>query len=143
MGIANQLLAVIALAVGTTYLLVHAPKRSYALCTAIPLVFVVATVFTAGVRASANGCESWPPGTFNWPIRPSVPGRNHAVLVRLTWSGGSDAGLVGVDRARRVRRWYVLLVDGVPQAGSELAAEELGCTAMLEHRAVRPLAAGS
>jgi carbon starvation protein len=49
MGIANQLLAAIALTVGTTYLLVHAPKRAYALCTGVPLVFVVATVFTAGV----------------------------------------------------------------------------------------------
>jgi carbon starvation protein len=51
MGIANQLLAVIALAVGTTYLLLHAPKRVYALCTALPLVFVVVTVFTAGVES--------------------------------------------------------------------------------------------
>ena len=50
MGIANQLLATIALAVGTTYLLQHAPRRVYALCTGIPLVFVVATVFTAGDR---------------------------------------------------------------------------------------------
>ena len=33
LGIANQLLASIALAVGTTYLLNHAPKRKYALCT--------------------------------------------------------------------------------------------------------------
>lgn len=49
MGIANQLLAIIALAVGTMYLLKHSPKRVYALCTAIPLVFVVATVFTAGI----------------------------------------------------------------------------------------------
>ena len=40
MGIANQLLATIALAVGTTYLLKNAPKRVYALCTAIPLAFV-------------------------------------------------------------------------------------------------------
>lgn len=50
-GIANQLLAAIALAVGTTYLLLHAPKRAYALCTAVPLVFVVATVFTAGIES--------------------------------------------------------------------------------------------
>ncbi len=53
MGIANQLLAAIALAVGTTYLLAHAPKRIYALCTAIPLAFVVVTVFTAGVQSIA------------------------------------------------------------------------------------------
>jgi carbon starvation protein len=51
MGIANQLLATIALAVGTTYLLKCSPKRIYALCTGIPLVFVVATVFTAGVMS--------------------------------------------------------------------------------------------
>jgi carbon starvation protein len=51
MGIANQLLATIALAVGTTYLLTYAPKRIYALTTAIPFVFVVATVFTAGIQS--------------------------------------------------------------------------------------------
>jgi carbon starvation protein len=51
MGIANQLLATIALVVGTTYLLAHAPKRIYALTTAIPLAFVVVTVFTAGVQS--------------------------------------------------------------------------------------------
>ncbi len=49
MGIANQLLAVIGLAVGTTYLLLHAPKQIYALCTAIPFAFVVASVFAAGI----------------------------------------------------------------------------------------------
>ncbi len=49
LGIANQLLATIALAVGTTYLLRHAPKRVYALCTGVPFAFVVVTTFTAGV----------------------------------------------------------------------------------------------
>ena len=51
LGISNQLLALIALAVGTTYLLNHAPKRSYALCTGIPFVFTVVTVLTAGVES--------------------------------------------------------------------------------------------
>ena len=51
LGIANQLLATIALAVGTTYLLLHAPKRIYALCTGIPLVFVLVTTFTASVQS--------------------------------------------------------------------------------------------
>jgi len=51
LGIVNQLLASTALAVGTTYLLLHAPKRSYALLTAVPFVFLVATVFTAGVMS--------------------------------------------------------------------------------------------
>jgi carbon starvation protein len=51
MGISNQLLALIALAVGTTYLLNHAPKRSYALCTGIPFAFTAITVLTAGVES--------------------------------------------------------------------------------------------
>ena len=50
-GIGNQLLAVIGLAIGTTYLLHHAPKRVYALCTGIPFVAVTVTVFTAGVES--------------------------------------------------------------------------------------------
>lgn len=53
LGIANQLLATIALAIGTTYLLLHAPKRIYALCTAIPLVFALGTTFTATVQSIA------------------------------------------------------------------------------------------
>jgi carbon starvation protein len=51
LGISNQLLAAIALAVGTTYLLNHASKRSYALCTGIPFVFVIVTVLTASVQS--------------------------------------------------------------------------------------------
>ena len=54
LGIANQLLAVIGLAVGTTYLLQHAAKRTYAWCTGIPFAFVVVTVFTAGVQSILN-----------------------------------------------------------------------------------------
>ena len=54
MGIANQLLATIALAVGTTYLLKHSPRRIYALATGIPLVFVVGTVFAAGILSIQN-----------------------------------------------------------------------------------------
>ena len=51
MGIANQLLATIALAVGTTYLLTYASRRIYALTTAIPFAFTVVTVFAAGVQS--------------------------------------------------------------------------------------------
>jgi carbon starvation protein len=54
LGIANQLLATIALAIGTTYLLLHAPKRVHALCTGIPFVFVIITVLTAGCQSIAG-----------------------------------------------------------------------------------------
>ncbi len=46
-GIANQLLASMALAIGTT-LLVNAGRQRYAWCTAAPLVFVATSTLTAG-----------------------------------------------------------------------------------------------
>jgi len=48
-GIANQLLGVIALAIGTTYILRHSSKRIYALTTFIPFLYMAATVWTSGV----------------------------------------------------------------------------------------------
>jgi len=45
LGIANQLLASTALAVGTTYLLLHSPKRRYALLTVVTFFFLVITTF--------------------------------------------------------------------------------------------------
>ena len=50
-GIANQLLASTALAVGTTVLIREAPKPTYALVTLAPLLFVGTTTLTAGVQA--------------------------------------------------------------------------------------------
>lgn len=47
-GVANQLLAIVSLTIGTTLILKIAPKKIYALITAVPLVFLIATVFTAG-----------------------------------------------------------------------------------------------
>jgi len=49
-GIANQLLGVIALAIGTTYILHNSAKRIYALTTFIPFVFMAVTVLTSGVQ---------------------------------------------------------------------------------------------
>jgi carbon starvation protein len=50
-GIANQLLACTALCVGTTILLREAKKKTYALITFAPLVFVGTTTLTAGVES--------------------------------------------------------------------------------------------
>jgi carbon starvation protein len=46
-GIANQLLAALALAIGTT-ILVNAGRARYAWTTAVPMAFVAATALTAG-----------------------------------------------------------------------------------------------
>lgn len=48
-GVANQLLAVVALAVGTTIILKIAPKKSYAWVTFAPLIFLAITVIAAGI----------------------------------------------------------------------------------------------
>lgn len=50
-GIANQLLASVALAVGTTILLKEARRPVYAWVTLGPLIFVATTTITAGLRA--------------------------------------------------------------------------------------------
>jgi carbon starvation protein len=47
LGIVNQLLAGMALAVGTTYILLRSPRRAYALCTGLPFVFVIVTTYWA------------------------------------------------------------------------------------------------
>jgi carbon starvation protein len=52
-GVANQLLGVLALAIGTTYVLKHRPAR-YALVTFLPFCFLVVTVVTAGVMTTVN-----------------------------------------------------------------------------------------
>jgi carbon starvation protein len=47
-GAANQLLAVVALAIGTTVILKLNPKKVYALIPGIPLAFLTVTVLAAG-----------------------------------------------------------------------------------------------
>jgi carbon starvation protein len=104
MGIANQLLAAIALAVGTSYLLIHAPKRIYALCTAIPLVFVVATVFTAGVES----IQQWLQELAVWNLQLADP--------------ATSAAMMDIDG---MRRWYGLLLNGnARQPETTLAIDE-------------------
>jgi len=62
-GIANQLLAGIALAIGTTYILNRSRKRVYALTTFLPFLFMVITVFTSGAmfiaQVSAKAPVDW------------------------------------------------------------------------------------
>ena len=115
MGIANQLLATIALAVGTTYLLKHAPRRVYALCTGIPLVFVVATVFTAGVQS----IQSW------WrELATLAPGSPEAFYLRLvSILAGIMLGLSGLVVLDSVRCWVVLLRIAAARQGVELAGK--------------------
>ena len=66
-GVANQLLATLALLVGTVYIFKHAKKRVYALITFLPAIFMFVTTVVAGVL---NITENYLPkhnfqGNFN------------------------------------------------------------------------------
>ena len=99
LGIANQLLAAIALAVGTTYLINHAPKRRYALCTGIPFAFVIVTVLTAGVQS----VQGW------WSKIPSAPAQEDFSLQLMSVLATIMLVLTVVIAVDAVRRWFVLL----------------------------------
>jgi len=49
-GVANQLLATLALCVGTVYILKHTKKRYYCLITLLPALFMFVTTFTAAIE---------------------------------------------------------------------------------------------
>jgi len=69
-GVANQLLAAVALAIGTVVILTESPRPIYALTTAIPFVFLIVTTAYAGIlnivstywpmtRNSATAVSAW------------------------------------------------------------------------------------
>jgi carbon starvation protein len=101
LGIANQLLASIALAVGTTYILRNSPKRIYALCTGVPLVFVLATVMTAGIQSA----QAWWATAF----KPETPASDVFLLKLATVLAWIMLGLTAVITIDAVRRWWVTL----------------------------------
>ena len=111
LGISNQLLASIALAVGTTCLLVYTSKRRYALLTGIPLVFVLATVLTAGVRrvgewwAAATAAGAAPDKVFLLKLA-AVLG---SIMLALTI-------VIAVDA---VRKWVSVLRSPRPKPAGE------------------------
>lgn len=99
LGLANQLLATIALAVGTTYILLHASKRRYALCTGIPFIFVVVTVFTAGVMS----IQSW------WADLTKVPASEVFLLKLACLIGSAMLLLSALIVINAIWRWYEIL----------------------------------
>jgi len=99
LGIANQLLACIALAVGTTYLLLHAPKRRYALCTAVPMVFVLGTT----VWASVGSIGRW------WTQIDGAAPADAFYLRLIVVLGSVMLGLTVVIAGLAARRWWGIL----------------------------------
>ncbi|MBI5763977.1 MAG: carbon starvation protein A [Planctomycetes bacterium] len=106
LGIANQLLASIALAVGTTYLLNHAPKRRYALCTGIPYIGIIITVFTAGIM----NIQSW------WTQTATAPAEQVFLLKLMCGLAALMLFLTAVIAVDAARRWWNILVGGAARA---------------------------
>jgi carbon starvation protein len=96
-GVANQLLAAIALGVGTT-VIIKESKLKYSLVTFIPMVFMFVTTFTASVELIISywdkvGTEM----TYGFAVL-------HSVLV------GMMAILAMVALLNMIQRWYVLII---------------------------------
>ncbi|MCK6486047.1 MAG: carbon starvation protein A [Phycisphaerae bacterium] len=110
LGLANQLLASIALAVGTTYLLLHAARKRYALLTGIPFAFVLVTVASAGIVSIrgwwADAAAAKPDEVFLLRLMCVLA----AIMLSLTV-------VIAVDA---VRRWVSIL--GRPAVRREAAA---------------------
>jgi carbon starvation protein len=112
LGIANQLLASIALAVGTTYLLNHAPKRKYALCTGIPFLLVIITVFTAGVK----NIQMW------WGQTATVPAEQVFLLKLMCILAGIMLGLTALIALDAIRKWWSILASPVSEPTTQVVA---------------------
>lgn len=116
LGIANQLLATIALVVGTTWLLLHSPRRVYALCTGVPLVFVVVTVFTAGVQS----IQMWWASLSK--LNPATDGGEIFMMKLACLLACIMLALSAVILLDGIRRWYSVLSAGrrkVPELVTE------------------------
>ena len=100
-GTGNQLLATIALAVSTTFL-INMGKAKYAWITALPMCFVGVTTITAGVLSIKN---------IFWPLT-AKPGQVFTGYLDSVLMAIFIAGVVLVvfDAARR---WYQVL-QGAP-----------------------------
>lgn len=115
LGISNQLLATIALVVGTTFILNNSRKRIYALCTALPLAFVLVTVLTASVMSIGQ----W------WQQAPLAPNDKDAFQLRLMCVLGSIMVLLTVlIMGDAVRKWIQILRTPAPQLPEPAPARE-------------------
>jgi carbon starvation protein len=103
-GTGNQLLATIALAITTTFL-INMGKAKYAPFTAIPMCFVGVTTVTAGVLSIRN---------IFWPLT-SKPGQVFTGYLDSTLMGIFIVGVILVlfDAARR---WIAVLQGAAPPA---------------------------
>ncbi len=109
-GVANQLLACTALAVGTTILLREGKKKSYALVTLLPLVFVGTTTLAAGEESIR---KLYVPMLAN-------PELHTRAVVNIAFTGTLLVFMVAI-LIGSARRWGAILRErGVPATEAEV-----------------------
>ncbi|MCE5228818.1 carbon starvation protein A [bacterium] len=120
LGISNQLLAAIALAIGTTFILENSRRRVYALCAGIPWAFASVTI----VIGSVMSIGQW----WNQSMTEKIPGQ--VVQLRLMCVLGTImlvlTALITIDA---IRKWIQILstppVKPTPEKPAEVPAEAL------------------
>lgn len=85
-GVANQLLGVIALAIGTTLLLLKAPKRIYGLTTFLPFVYMAITVVTSAILTTGAMFRS----TAKLRLDALAPNLDPAVIAKMLLKAKTD-----------------------------------------------------
>jgi carbon starvation protein len=107
-GIANQLLAVVALALVTTMLVNHGKAR-YAPVTLLPMLFVTATTLTAGIQLVS--------GSFPAMVQTGAATGNHYLVLKGTLSIAMTVFVIACVAAlllMAVGRWVAVLSGAVP-----------------------------
>jgi len=96
-GVANQLLATIALIVGTSIILKNNKKKYYALITFLPMLFMLVTTVTAGLQNIFG--NYLPQGTFNGYLNAILS----IIMIFLVCVIVIDSGAVCVPLLRKAR----------------------------------------
>jgi carbon starvation protein len=119
-GIANQMLAAVALATGTT-IIIKMNKARYMWVTAVPMVWLVASTFTAAVQRVFHGDPrigflALAQSTQARIAAGQVPAEQLAAQQQVVLNNYFDAGIgivlivvVGLVVVESVRQWYLLL----------------------------------
>jgi carbon starvation protein len=119
-GIANQLLAAIALAVGTS-VIINSGRARYAWATAVPMLFVAVTTITAGVLSIR---DNFLPKARSTVAKDALTGRVDTVLTVLMIT------CVVIILLEAVLRWTRTLSRGTFAQPAEVGAAQSGSPAV-------------
>jgi carbon starvation protein len=104
-GVANQLLATLALVIGTGYLVKHAPRGVYALITALPAAFMAATTLVAGYyNIFSNFLPKGRAGDFNGYINATLTAVMMVCVLVVLGDGSARILRGAAQRTRRSRQ---------------------------------------